>query len=353
MREILTGVIAVVFLVPCSAEDSDTVNLRYRSYRNWSIHLPAEQWFPVKDGIGIPHAGGDGFAVGFEGNSLKFDTDGDGSLDRTIKPLVDEKTNVSTTRVVLEGQSKSGQDFRYAVRLRNDARGWEWAPGGAMAGTVITAAGPMPIRIIDQNGNGRFNDIGSDAMIVGTSDHAMLLSRTIQLDDQLQIVEYAEDGSTISCTPYAGPTSEIDMTTSFNSKAVLLSSVIVSQDGQHSFDVGAIDGAIKVPAGTYTVVGGVLGLGDHRVQIAAGRMQPLQLAAEKQTEFNWGGPIESEFQFARAGDKVQFSPNHIWYYGKAGEQYAGWNPVGKSPEFKILDADTGAVLEVAILPGSC
>ncbi|HIF52688.1 MAG TPA: hypothetical protein EYQ87_01585 [Candidatus Nitrosopelagicus sp.] len=82
-------------------------------------------------------------------------------------------------------------------------------------------------------------------------------------------------------------------------------------------------------------------------------MKPLNLLQAKTTEFNWGGPVESEFQFARVGSKVQFSPNQIWYYGKAGEQYAGWNPIGKSPEFKILDADTGAVLEVLILPGSC
>ena len=65
------------------------------------MHLPSEKWFPVKDGIEIPHSGGDVFAVELDGNNVKFDTDGDGKLDRTIKPIVDAKTNVSTTRVVL------------------------------------------------------------------------------------------------------------------------------------------------------------------------------------------------------------------------------------------------------------
>ncbi|MCP4172537.1 MAG: hypothetical protein GY758_17380 [Fuerstiella sp.] len=353
MCRFLPGVIAAIMLVPCSADESVSVELRYRSYRNWSIQLPQEQWFPVNDAIKVPHANGTGFPVQYHGNDLKFDTDGDGETDRTIKPLVDAKTNVSTTRVVLSGKTPAGKPFRYAVRIRNDANGWEWAPGGALAGTISTPAGPIPLRIIDQNGNGRFNDVGSDAMIVGTGDHAMLLSKTIFAGDHLQTVDYADNGTAVTLTGYDGPTARIDMSTSFNSKAVLLSSVIVSEDRQHSFDVGAIDGSVKVPAGTYTIVGGQLGLGNHRVQISAGRMAPLELTAARATQFNWGGPVESEFQFTRLGSKVQFSPDHIWYYGKAGEQYTGWHPVGKSPEFKVLDANTGVVLEVAILPGSC
>ncbi len=335
------------------ADESTSVSLRYRSYRSWSIQLPQEQWFPIKGGIGIPHANGDSFAVAFDGNQLKFDTDGDGTPDRTIKPLVDAKTNVSTTRVVLSGKTPDGDDFKYAARLRNDANGWEWAPGGAMAGTISTPAGPVPIRIIDQNGNGRYDDIGRDAMVVGSTDHATLLSSTISVDDVLHKVDVVDDGQSLKLSPFDGPTSSIDMGTSFNSKAVLLSAIIVSADKRHSFDVGAIEGAVKVRAGTYSVVSGQLGLGEHRVHIGAGRMKPLNLNPDTAEEFDWGGPVASEFQFARAGDKVQFSPNHIWYYGKAGEQYAGWNPVGKSPEFKVIHADTGVVMEVAILPGSC
>ena len=55
-----------------------------------------------------------------------------------------------------------------------------------MVGTVNSQAGPIAVRIIDQNGNGKFNDVGSDAMIVGNTDHAMMLSATIYVDDKLQ-----------------------------------------------------------------------------------------------------------------------------------------------------------------------
>ncbi len=354
MSRLLMGFLAAAVMIPlCAAEETESVDLRYRSYRTWSLQLPSETWFPLQDGIRIPHAGGDTFAFEYEGTSLKVDTDGDGELDRTIKALVDPKTMVSSTRVILNGTDKSGQPFRYAARLRNDADGWEWAPGGAMVGTVNSQAGPIPVRIIDQNGNGKFNDVGSDAMIVGNTDHAMMLSATIYVDDKLQNIAIAPDGKSFQLSAYDGPTSEIDMSTSFNSKAVLLSSVIISADRKHSFDIAAIEGPVRVPAGTYTVVAGVVGLGQHRVTISAGRMKPLKLAADRSKKFDWGGPVASEFQFARVGNEVQFSPSSIWYYGKAGEQYSGWHPIGKSPEFKVLDAETQVVLKVAILPGSC
>ncbi|MDB4419383.1 hypothetical protein N9250_00835 [bacterium] len=354
MSRMLMVLLASAVIMPvCGAEESDSTGLKYRSYRTWSLKLPSEKWFPVKEGIRISHRGGDLFAFEFSGANLKVDSNGDGELDRTIKALVDPKTMVSTTRVILSGKDKAGVPFRYAARLRNDADGWEWAPGGAMVGVINTDAGPVPVKLIDQNGNGKFNDIGSDAMVVGNTDHATMLSTTVFVDDQLQLLSIAEDGRSFRLSAYEGPTSEIDMSTSFNSKAVLLSSVILSADRKHSFDIGAIDGPVRVPAGKYAVVSGVVGLGQHRVEIKAGKMKPLNLMADRSKSFDWGGPVSSEFKFARVGNEIQFSPNTIWYFGKAGEQYTGWHPIGKSPEFKVVDAETKVVLEVAILPGSC
>ncbi len=353
MRSTVFTILVAAMAVTASGGDSTTVELRYRSYRNWSIELPAEQWFAIKDGIKLQRAGGMKFPVQFVGNNVRFDTDGDGNLDRTIKPLVDAKTDVSTTRVVLSWSTADGEKNRYAVRLRDDMEGWEWAPGGAMVGTIESEAGPVPVRIIDQDGNGRFNDIGTDAMIVGASDHATFLSKTIVVAGRLRRLDVNADGSQISIADYEGPTATIDMTTSFASKAVLLSTILLSEDRQQSFDVGSVDGPVEIPAGTYTVVRGRLGLANHRVDISAGKMKPLSLDVGESREFDWGGPAKTEFRFARSGDKVQFSPQAIWYYGEAGEEYSRWLPVGKSPEFKVIDAESGVVLKVAILPGSC
>jgi len=131
MSRLLMGLLASAVMMPiCGAEDSDSTGLKYRSYRTWSLKLPSEKWFPVKEGIRISHRGGDLFAFEFSGASLKVDSNGDGELDRTIKALVDPKTMVSTTRVILRGKDKAGVQFRYAAQIRNDAEGREWAPGG-------------------------------------------------------------------------------------------------------------------------------------------------------------------------------------------------------------------------------
>ncbi|MFN3193771.1 MAG: hypothetical protein ACE361_24875 [Aureliella sp.] len=353
LRNLMTLALMVATISPCLAVEPDTVSLRYRSYRKWSINLPKEKWFSIKDGIRLSHANGDHFEVAFKGNDLQFDTDGDGKFDRTIKALVDPKTNVSTTRVILEAKDESGSPFRYAARLQNDANGWEWAPGGAMAGTYISDSGPIPIRLIDQNGNGRFDDIGEDAMVVGNSDNAVLLSSTAYLGDELMRVEYLDQGTALRFTKYDGPTAKIDMNSGFHSKAVLLSAVLVSADLKHSFDVGGIEGSIEVPAGEYRLASGIVGLGQQRVQVVGGRAKPLVLKPDTATKYEWGAPLKPEFEFTRAGNEIQFTPDQVWFFGSAGEQYVGWTPIGKSPEFKVKSAETGAVLEVAILPGSC
>ncbi|SVA48406.1 uncharacterized protein METZ01_LOCUS101260 [marine metagenome] len=337
---------------PTVAADSDSIDLSYRSYRQWTINLPSFKWFEVKDGIKIAHAKGDRFAVAVEGNSLRFDTNGDGKLDRTIKPLVDRVTNVSTSRVVLSGKTKKGAAFRYAIRLQKDARGWEWAPGGAMSGTIKGDVGPIPIRIIDQNGDGSFDDIGIDSMIVGSGDEAVFLSETIVVDNKLRKISITPEGNRITVTAYSGPTTKFDMTTSFNANGALLSAIVRSTDGKNSFDFGGSDGPLEIPAGDYEFVAGAVGLAQHRVKIGTGRMHPFKLGADQQQTLKWGGPVQAEFTFARAGDKVQFSPANIWYYGQAGEEYFNWTPQGKSPEYKVINAGTGALFRVAVCPGS-
>ena len=127
MRLLMLAVLAS-FAVPADAADNMSVSLRYRSYRKWSLNLPAEKWFKVNDGIRLD--GGEKFAAQLEGERLRFDTDGDGEIDRTIKATVDRDTKVSTARVILTGKDNNGEPMKYAVRLRKDAAGWEWAPVG-------------------------------------------------------------------------------------------------------------------------------------------------------------------------------------------------------------------------------
>ena len=67
MRSILSLAFAGLFAFPLFAQEQNTpdpnkpdqqVDLRYRSYRNWSIRLPSEKWFPIKDAIRIGESAG-------------------------------------------------------------------------------------------------------------------------------------------------------------------------------------------------------------------------------------------------------------------------------------------------------
>ena len=58
MLRLLSGLLAFAAMMPlCEAEDTDSVALKYRSYRNWSLKLPTESGSPVKEGIRLAHAG--------------------------------------------------------------------------------------------------------------------------------------------------------------------------------------------------------------------------------------------------------------------------------------------------------
>ena len=108
-----------------------------------------------------------------------------------------------------------------------------------------------------------------------------------------------------------------------------------------------------VPAGDYVLAWGELGLGQSRATIRAGRSAPMSVAAGGVTSTTWGGPVKAEFAYARQADKVNFSPDHIWYYGDKGEEYLGWTPLGKSPKIVIDDGTTGRQIAETYFPGSC
>jgi hypothetical protein len=46
------------------------------------------------------------------------------------------------------------------------------------------------------------------------------------------------------------------------------------------------------------------------------------------------------------------SPADVTYFGRAGEEYFIWDPVGKSPEFSIVERKAGTELTKAMFPGS-
>lgn len=322
-----------------AAAEPILVDLDYRTERKWSILLPEEKFQPVSGSFEL---NGQHFAVLLDGTSLAVDTDGDGETDRRVRGTEDD-SGVRTARVTL-----SGTDGKYAVRLRDDGRGWQWSSAGMRRGAI----GDTQVTIIDQDLDGRYDGYGVDAMIVGRRSVASYLSRTINVNGELLAIDVAPDGSTLTAVAFNDAVGQLDMSTGLNTDARLIGAIVRSTDKAHSFDMAASRGAMRVPAGTYEIIGGHLGLGKQRVQVRRGRADLIEVPADGEASVAWGGPVNAEFAYGRAGNQVQFSPDYIWYFGAAGEEYHGWHPIGESPEFTVEDASTGEVLAVAILPGS-
>ena len=125
-----------------------------------------------------------------------------------------------------------------------------------------------------------------------------------------------------------------------------------SEDGQMFFDLAKATTPTRVPASRYAILTGRLGLGGDRVTVRSGRAKPVEVQADGNAELAWGGPVNAEFSFERGQGQVHLTPDKVWYYGVAGEEYSSWTPLGESPTFTITDA-SGKEVARAYFPGSC
>jgi len=300
------------------------------------VFLPSEAWHDVGESIQLRGAS---FTVDrSERGELGIDTDGDGE--------VDSRLSGQGGRVVLSGQPTEATTFRFVVNFRHHVEGWQWTSSGCL---VARIRGQM-LRLFDQDGNGHFADFGTDAIAIGDSAAATVLSRVIRLNDALLHVDILDDAREIQVTPFDGPTGWIDARTTFISQGQLRAAII--QDGDLSFDLAAGPGPVKVPTGNYRLVSGLAVAGDESVSIRAGRMHPIRVEADAKVTVAWGGPLRAEFEYRVENDKIIVDPGVV-FYGQAGEEYFAFRPCAKSPQLRILDRETGATVQAGSFGGSC
>lgn len=318
-----------------------SVELRFKRHRAWDFELLEESFRPV--GSGFRFQGVDAFfKAEMEGQNLLVDLDGDGATDAKIE-APEEPGDESNVLLRTEA------GFRYAARVRQRGGSWEWSVGCARTGRL----GTSQITVIDANSNGIFNEVGVDALILGRGAIAHLLSETIAVDGELQSLRVEADGSRLHLQTYEGTTGRLDVRTGLKTEAKVLSAVLQSVDGRHCFDLARAAEGQQVPVGTYKLLGGKMGLANLEVAIGPGSSTRMEVASEKDVELVWGGPVKAEFNYQRSGSEVSFSPDQVYYYGKGGEEYTKWWPVGKSPVFTISNQNTKQEVARAMFPGSC
>ena len=327
------GALAATSGGPEATTDTE-VELRTKVYRNWKFRLPAESWKKVGKAVHLPAFGADvRFRAQLDGTSLALDTDADGEFDTKIEKQ-------GGVVLLVKGQQ------RVAIRLRSTPD-WSFAPASVKAGKIEGTK----VCFIDQNNNGRFNDFGADAMVVGIGKTASFLSEVISVKGKLFALKINDDGSKVTYAPYSGATSTIDF--KVLTKGKVLAAVLRSTDGKFSFDVARAKHSLTVPTATYTVHSGLLSFGGNKVSVRTGASKPIALKIGENTEVRFGGPIRVEFDFKVAGGKYHFSPEAIWYFGRGGEEYYNWQPLGKSPKIAIVDRKTEESVAEVVFPPSC
>ncbi len=341
----LTAAAGASWALGCPQGDgatSGSATFEPHAVRTWDIVLPEERFPDLGAGVVLPHDGGDRFAAVDDGGLLKVDINGDGTPEARVEG--------TAGHVTFSAKTKEGAPLSYSVRLTRMSDGpWKYGVGGVMSGMVDG----VQVRLIDQNLNGSFNDVGEDAIVVGRENVASYLSSAINVNGKLYAIEVARDGAKLSWKPFEGATAKVDFTGSFTCKALLRAAIVKSADGKFSFNVSKSAGGMLVPAGDYTLTSGQLALHDSVATLKRGRSKPFAVKAGETFTPKWGGPVTAEFGFSRMGDKLVFTPWDIWYYGELGEEYSNFLPLGTSPEFTIKKKEGGETIAVAKFPGNC
>ncbi len=330
---LLATVSLAAALAAQASPDRGEVALKTTIQRRQKLLLPAEQPTAVATGFHFQDGLGADFRADVDGEALLLDADGDGELETRVEG---DKGFV--------GLEHDGR--RYGVSLTKAAE-WTFVAGSVVTGEVDGTK----VRVIDQNHNGRFDDVGEDAMVVGNGRAASFLSEVVSIGGALTKIEVAADGSSLRFEPFTGATGELSLRAVTDGK--VMAAVLNSIDKRISVHLSKHDAKVVVPAGEYELHSGVLSLAGSRVSMAKGRSKSFAVAPSADAELAWGGPAKAEFAYQEKPGELTFDPNRIWFYGANNEEYRNWNPVGKSPLIMVVDRSTGAVIAETRFPGSC
>ena len=313
-----------------------SAQLSYKTMEKWDVRVPLEAWKPVADSIVL--------------NGLRFSVERRGStrllVDTTADGKHDTRVGGAQDFLVLRGRTEARGRFVYALRLRNDGEHWTWSAGGAMAGRVRGHR----VRLFDRNGNGRYDDFGRDALLIGPGTGASFLSRVVNLGGELYSLELENNGSRINLSRFTGPTATIDPHSGFEAKAKLTCAVIAG--GELSFNVAETRKPMLVPAGDYHFVSGFAEGGADSVHMKRGKMASIRLWPDTTTTLRWGGPLRAEFDFRLADTQITVSPN-VNFYGRLGEEYYTFKPDALPPKIVIRDRVSGRVVQSGRFGGCC
>lgn len=335
MRQLPLALLAALVLpLASSADDSGApegdgwtaVDLAY-------VPCPKDFPFRVFDGapagisgtsLPLPTKGGSGIAVAPEEFAIGVDVNGDGKVDDRLKS---DGATATFTLTYPDGFSAP-----YVARFaRNRQKAWTFERSGYWGGK----AGKETIAVFDNSNNGRYDDFGKDAVVVGSSQFAIPLSKVVSLGGVLSELRVAPSGKRLWVREYKGPTGKIDVVSDYKAAGKLTAAVFRSEE----ISINAIgkEKELVVPAGTYKLVGGEVAAatGGQKATIRPGTMAEVVVKAGESAKVAWGMPLKLTFAANVAKNELNIKGLEVKAFGAGGEEYTDFAPMKLTPEVTI------------------
>lgn len=219
-------------------------------------------------------------------------------------------------------------ESKYRVRIEKREGKWMWRRHGYRVGTFQGTQ----IVLIDDNSNGRYDEVGVDAMIVGRSGFAAFSSGIVSIGGKLYAAAIGPSGSSLTLSPFSEATGKIRII--HDEPAKLKAAVIKGSNS--SFN--AAD-PVVIPVGQYTISWGVFVSGPKRALIRCGEKAVTVDKDKYNSSVKWGKPYKLEINIARSGAKLDVDYGSLKVSGKEGEEYHGFDPAAM-PKVTIRNAKT-------------
>lgn len=296
--------------------------------------LQATVTFPI-DGrpvvLDLPHAGKDARGKSrpalkgvYKSNFLWVDLNGDG---RQAKGEVfPAKTGTSVGPFVYKASYDDGTEGTYIFKLVNSGKVGRFAIIRCCGKQV--RIGGSQIVLLDDNGNGRYDDIGKDSLLVNR-EPVTFLSRQVYLDKKFHEILVHPAGQIIETRPIKDARlAKLNMFLLHKppqkSESLKIHTLIVSgREGSFSFDRKRPER--MVPIGAYDMTFGLFERGKEQVILKSGDRTSFRVEPDKVTSPQWGGPVTGSFKIESDGLEITVYPPV--YKGLGSEVYrpVDWN----------------------------
>jgi len=287
----------------------------------------------------------DGTAV-----DLKLPHEGKGKDGKPAPALMGAVPGAGFVWLDLNGDGKRGHDEITPFAADKPARTFTWGASyeDGTSGTIVfklvdigepykaaivrmgmkqTKLGATTIFLIDDNGNGRYDDLFRDIVMI-PGEPLVYLSRQIYLGNVLHEILVHPAGQTVEVRPL--PTLPKGTVHIFNAykpshKAENLrihTLIITGKEGAFAFD--SKRPSLEVPVGAYDLVYGLFQRGSDLessewVVLKKGERTSFNVEAAAITTPAWGEPVEAKFTIEQDGKHITVGPPK--FVGKAGEVY--------------------------------